>query len=69
MTTVRIQDLRAAGFCNHGAREFFKQHDCDWYDFLQNGVDADKALATNDANAALAVEYARKRERETNDGC
>lgn len=68
MTVIRIQDLRAAGFCNHGAREFFRQHDWDWYDFLQNGVDADKAIATNDANAIRAADIARMREKEQING-
>lgn len=63
MTIIKIEDARKAGFCNHGLREFFRQQNWDWLDFVQNGMDAEKALKTNDANVKAAYEYAVKREQ------
>lgn len=64
MTKIYIQDARKAGFCNHGLRDFFKEHDLDWYDFIQNGMEAEKALSFNNANVELAYKYALEREAE-----
>lgn len=46
------------GYCHGQAREFFKRHNLDWWDFLNNGIEADLLLATGDALAAVLVQYA-----------
>lgn len=38
---IKMELLRAHGYCSSGLRTYFKQHDLDWFDFLQNGIDAD----------------------------
>lgn len=52
------------GYCHRAAREFFARHGLDWQDFLNNGVDEELLLATQDAMAQALVEHAR----ETDDG-
>lgn len=59
---VTITDIRLAGHCAAGARDWFKAHDLDFRDFLTNGIAASVLLATGDALAEQVV--ARKRERE-----
>ena len=63
---VTITDVRLAGHCVAGARDWFKGYDLDFKDFIRNGIDAEVLLALNDATANQVVE--RKIERETNDG-
>lgn len=48
------------GYCHRGARDFFQQHELDWQDFLQNGIDEELLLATGDALALTLVEHARE---------
>tara|TARA_B100000519_G_scaffold170166_1_gene155725 strand:- start:3589 stop:3759 length:171 start_codon:yes stop_codon:yes gene_type:complete len=56
-----MRDIRAAKQCSRGARAFFERHGLDWQDFLENGVPAEKLLATGDAMAERTVEVARGR--------
>lgn len=56
---VRMEHIRKAEICASGARHFFKRHNLNWSDFLENGIEAEKLLATKDAQAALVVEIAR----------
>jgi hypothetical protein len=57
---VLHRHLRELGYCNRGSREFFQRHGLDWADFLKNGIEAEKMLATNDAMAARTVEQAER---------
>lgn len=59
---VTHADLRAAGYCNRGARAWFAAHGLDWARFLAQGIDAEVLAATGDAMALAVVEIARKRE-------
>jgi len=59
---ITISDVRAAGLCAKGAREWFEQHNFDFRDFLKNGIEAEKVLATGDGLARQVVN--RKLERE-----
>ena len=43
-----------------GARDWFKHHGFNWRDFVKNGIDADRLLATNDAFGLKVVEQAKK---------
>ena len=56
---ITMRDMRAAKMCSRGVRQFFKRHGFDWSDFLKNGIEAEKLLATGDAQAARVVEVAR----------
>jgi len=58
---ITMRDIRAAKQCSRGARAFFERHGLDWQDFLENGVPAEKLLATGDAMAERTVEVARGR--------
>ncbi len=59
---VTITDIRKAGHCPSGARDWFKAHDLDFRAFLAHGLPASTLLATGDAYAEQVV--SRKRERE-----
>ncbi len=63
---ITITDIRQAGHCVAGAREWAKAYDIDFRDFIKNGIDADVLLATGDAMAEQVVQ--RKIERENLDG-
>nr|DAL47972.1 MAG TPA_asm: hypothetical protein [Caudoviricetes sp.] len=69
MPRVYIQDIRAAGMCNHGAREWFRIHNLDWFDFLQNGISFDVAEQFSDVDAKAVLQFAIKREKENKHGC
>lgn len=67
MTTVTLEHLRSIpgygrkpGFCAGRAREFFKQHQLDWYAFRHDGLPAEQFLATGDALAIALVSWARE---------
>ena len=58
-------DCEECGFCNHGLRIMAKRNGIDWWDFLQNGVDAEIMQSWNDENANRAIAAAKARiERE-----
>lgn len=58
---VTITDCRRAGFCAKGIRAWFVEKGFDFKDFLENGIDEEKFLATGDARALQAVERKRRR--------
>ena len=60
---VTMQDVRAAKMCSRGARLFLKRHGVDWSEFLAEGVDAEKLIATGDAMALRVVRKANVRRR------
>lgn len=57
MTTVRHEHLRHFGYCNRGARAFFRLHALDWAAFLREGIDAERLRATNDAQAIALIDH------------
>lgn len=48
------------GYCHGQSRAFFLEHGLDWQAFLQDGIDAERLLATGDALAIKLVEHARE---------
>ena len=63
---VTITDIRLAGHCVAGARDWFKAYDLDFREFIRNGMDSDILLATGDGLAVQVIE--RKLERESQNG-
>lgn len=63
---VRIEHMRAAGYCSSGAREFAKRHGIDWLGFVRDGIPADHLLATGDAMAEQVVKLAAQAEAQPN---
>lgn len=55
---VTIADMRKVAFCSKGAREFAKQHNLDFSQFISEGTPALQLIALNDAMATKAVEQA-----------
>ncbi|MEM6484969.1 MAG: hypothetical protein AAF662_08300 [Pseudomonadota bacterium] len=58
---VRMRDVRACLMCSRGAREFFRNNDLDWQDFLQNGIDTETLKGTGDAMALRVVEHVERK--------
>jgi len=56
---IRMRDIRAAGMCSKGAREWFVRNGLDWSAFLKHGVDSEEVLKTGDAMGRHVVEVAR----------
>jgi hypothetical protein len=50
-----LRDVRAAGLCHRGSREWCVAHDVDWSDFITNGIPAQVLLDTNDPIVARVV--------------
>ena len=59
---VTIDDVRKAGYCVRGARQWCKVNRIDFHALINGGVPADDLLATGDEIAATVI--ARKRDRE-----
>lgn len=56
---IRPADAKAAGVCISGACKFLARHGLDWRDWIRNGMEAEKLIATGDAIAARVVRVAR----------
>lgn len=59
--TVTIDDVRGAGHCVRGAKQWFDGYGLDFRSFLESGIAASKLLATGDAYGIQVVEHARRR--------
>jgi hypothetical protein len=59
---VTIDDVRAAGHCVRGAREWFDRHGLDFRSFLREGIDEAEFLASGDGLAARIVDLKRFRQ-------
>lgn len=59
-TIVRIDHLRAAGYCNREPRIWFKRHGLNWSVFATEGLPASVLIATGDPLAMRVVEIAQK---------
>jgi hypothetical protein len=62
MTIVKIDDVLACGTCHTGAKYLADQYGVDWWDFLQNGIDASKLEHIDDINVKNAIAAAKQRE-------
>ena len=62
---IQRRHLTALRYCARGSREFFQKHGLDWGDFLRNGIEREKFIATGDAMAMKCVEVA---DREASGG-
>lgn len=63
MTRVTVQDLRTARYCLAGARAWFRRHGIAWSALLDEGVAAERLIATGDALVAPVIAAAEARER------
>ena len=61
-TTVTAADLRAARYCFAGVRPWFARHGFDWQAFIEQGISADRLLATGDALIEPVIRAAELRE-------
>ncbi len=66
MLIVIHADMRALGYCNRGAREWFTRYQLDWSAFIARGIEAERLLATGDSMAEDVVVAAKKRVRGIN---
>ena len=57
---LTVRHLRSVGACASGTRLFFKRHNLDYNDFLKNGIDSEKFLATGNAMALKIVKKVRQ---------
>lgn len=55
------EDIRALGYCNRGAREFFENQGWSWSDFRENGLDFSILEQVDDQMVTDALAHARKR--------
>ena len=55
---ITVNDVRATGFCLNGLRRWARLHGFDLADFLKNGIESERVLATGDALAQKIVETA-----------
>lgn len=55
---VYLWHFRALEYCNRGMRRWFASRGIAWQDVLNDGVDAELLLASGDAMAIAAVEFA-----------
>jgi len=54
------------GYCAKQSRAFFAEHGLDWLKFVQEGIDAEVLLATDNALAIHLVAHARAVEEARN---
>lgn len=59
---IRIADIRAAGFCVKGARNWFELHGLDFKAFLRDGMPASTLIEKGDGLAKKVVEHRRNRD-------
>jgi hypothetical protein len=58
---ITIDDVRLAGHCVAGARDWFDRHGLDFRDFIRNGIAEERFLAAGDAIAAEIVKAKQDR--------
>ena len=58
---ITITDIRLAGHCVSGTRDWFEKHNLDFRDMLRNGIDIEIFRALNDGFAQQVIE--RKEQR------
>lgn len=65
---IKITDVRLAGHCASGAKQWFDDMGLDFRDFLKNGAEAEKLLATGNGLAKQVVERTIARRGEGDNG-
>lgn len=65
---VTIQDIRDAGFCARGAREWARRHNYDFRDFLQHGMPIERMEAFGDHFCLTVVAHVRNKHKEVSNG-
>ena len=58
---ITINDIRDAGHCVRGARDWFEAHGLDFKAFLREGIDEETFVGTGDALALMVVEEKHRR--------
>lgn len=58
---ITIDDVRLAGHCVAGARDWFGRHGLDFRDFIRNGIAEETFLASGDGIAVEIVKAKRDR--------
>lgn len=61
---ITINDIRKAGHCTRGARNWFEQQGLDFRGFLKDGISAEDFLASGDAQAQQVVASKLQREAQ-----
>ncbi|QIM63937.1 hypothetical protein A1D29_10670 [Pasteurellaceae bacterium Orientalotternb1] len=57
---ITMEDMRRVDYCASGVEAFFKREGLDFDDFLQNGIDSTRFLATGSVLARRCVAEAKK---------
>ena len=60
---ITITDIREAGHCVRGVKDWFEQHDLNFKAFLRDGIDAKTFVGTGDSLAQMVVDLKMERER------
>ena len=60
---ITVDDVRKAGHCVRGAKDWFDRHNLDFRKFVKEGIPADEFLSSGDAIAQTIVN--KKIERES----
>lgn len=62
---IKMRDLRRVDICSSAiTRKWFKDNGFDWHDFLKNGIESEKLLATKNPIAKQIVEKALENGRQ-----
>lgn len=61
---VTMRDVRGAGFCSSGARQFFNLHSLDWSKFLKEGLPVTVFEGIEDYYSKKLAEYVRNGRRK-----
>lgn len=65
---VKISDVRATGHCVLGIRRWFDSVGLDFQDFMQNGIEEERLLATGDGLAKRVVTSIQARREVSTNG-
>ncbi|MDO4698286.1 MAG: hypothetical protein Q4A60_06390 [Pasteurellaceae bacterium] len=57
---ITMEDMRRVDYCASGVEAFFKREGLDFDDFLQNGIESIRLLATGSVLARRCVAEAKK---------
>lgn len=57
---ITVTDIRKQGYCVQGIKTWFSAHGLNFSEFLQQGVESDRLLATGDELARKVVEAKMK---------
>lgn len=60
---ITITDIRKAGYCVAGVRQWSATHGINFADLIKNGIPADELLAKGDEHAQRVIDSKLERER------